>query len=239
MIASPVSVPFALLVANLAFGFGAPANGMPPRALADAFATSAPIDIRLLRIEPAPDTTLARKRPEISATFGEIVAPASVRVDVDDIDLTAASHVTARSFTTQPDRDLPPGSHTVIVTGRTPEREPFAERWTFATTDAPNANFISGLEPLDGAVLERTRFDVSGYTRPKARVRLVATSSGTSPTFSDASEDSATLDVVADKRGFFEAPFALEDRGAGLVDVRIVSTDPGGDIAVRTLRLRR
>lgn len=231
-----------LLVGLLAASFAPSGIAAASQEPADAGATTsgaALIDIRLLRVEPAPGASLARKRPEVSATFGEIVAPASVRVDIDGVDFTRASLVTARSFTTQPDRDLPPGSHTILVTGATPDHEPFAERWTFATTDAANANFVSGLEPLDGALLRSTNFDVSGYTRPKSRVRLVATSNGSSPTFSDASADSATLDVVADRRGYFEAPLAPEDRGSGLVDVRIVSTDPGGDVAVRTLRLRR
>lgn len=199
----------------------------------------APLDIRLVRIEPAPGTTLARRRPEISATFAELVDAATVRVAVDGIDLTTESSITSRSFVTDPAAEIAPGGHTVVVTGRTPDKERFEERWTFATSDTPNVNFVSGLEPTNGTVLTRAAFDVSGYTRPKARVRVIATTSATSPSFSDTSDGSTTVDVVANARGYFETPLAVVDHGAGLVDVRVASTAPDGSVAVRTLRLRR
>lgn len=201
-------------------------------------AADAPLDIRLLRIEPAPGATLAGRRPEISATFAELVAAATVRVTVDGDDLTADTSITSRSFVANPTRDIAPGTHSVVVTGRTPDKERFEERWTFATSDMPTANFVSGLEPTNGTALGRSAFDVSGYTRPKARLRLVATTSATSPSFNDSSDGSTTVDVVANAKGYFETPLVMVDHGAGLVDVRIVSTTPDGSVAVRTLRLR-
>lgn len=196
------------------------------------------IALRLLRVEPALRATLARRRPEISATFAESVDAASVRVAVDGADVTADTLVAARSFVTEPSSDLAAGSHTVTVTGRTPDKERFDESWTFSTTDAPNANYVNGLEPVSGTALGRTSFDVSGFTRPKARVRIVATTSASSAAFSDVSDGSSTVDVVASAGGYFEALLVLVDHGSGLIDVRVASTALDRSIAVRTLRLR-
>lgn len=197
-----------------------------------------PIELRLLRVEPAPGADLARKRPEISATFAESVDPASVRITIDGRDSSSDALVSSRSFVTDPSVELAPGSHAVIVSGRTPDKERFESRWTFATTEATNTNFLNGLEPVGGTVLSTASFEVSGFTRPKSRIRIVATTSASSPAFNDTSDGSQTVDVVASGKGYFEVPLALVDHGAGLVDVRIVSTAPGGDVAVRTLRLR-
>lgn len=197
-----------------------------------------PIELRLLRVEPAPNATLARTRPEISATFAESVVPASVRVAIDGRDVTLDTLATPRAFVTDPSDDLAAGTHTVTVGGRTPDKERFEESWTFATTDAGNANYLSGLEPVSGATLGSTSFEVSGFTRPKARVRLVATTSASSAAFSDVSDGSSTVDAVASSKGYFAAPLVLVDHGSGLVDVRIASRAPDGSVTVRTLRLR-
>lgn len=197
-----------------------------------------PIELRLLRVEPAPNAILARTRPEISATFAESVVPASVRIAIDGRDVTLDTLATARAFVTDPSDDLAAGTHTVTVGGRTPDKERFEERWTFATTDAGNANYLSGLEPVSGTTLGSTSFEVSGFTRPKARVRLVATTSASSAAFSDVSDGSSTVDAVASSKGYFAAPLVLVDHGSGLVDVRIASRAPDGSVTVRTLRLR-
>ncbi|GAC1299400.1 MAG: hypothetical protein NVSMB19_03440 [Vulcanimicrobiaceae bacterium] len=212
-----------------------PIIAVPPGTLAKG---EIPIELRLLRVEPPPNSALARKHPEISATFGENVDASTVRIAIDGRDATSETLATPRSFVTDPNAELPAGSHTVVVSGRTPDKERFEERWTFATTAAPNGNYVSGLEPVSGAVLGGTTFDVSGYTRPKARVRVIGTTSTTSAAFSDVSDGSSTIDVVASARGYFEAPLVLADHGTGLVDVRVASTAPDGSVAVRTLRLR-
>ncbi|GAC1495474.1 MAG: hypothetical protein NVS1B2_14070 [Vulcanimicrobiaceae bacterium] len=199
----------------------------------------APIALRLLRAEPAAGATVARRRLEISTTFAEPVAPQSVRVSLDGEDVTALAHVGARNVVIEPADDLVPGPHEISFAGRTPDREAFVAHWTFSTRDADDANFLSGLEPVSGIALARTSFVVSGYTRPGARVRVAATSSGSVVTFVNPGDDSASIDAVSDARGYFEAPVALADRGSGIVDVRVSSTTSTGAAAIRTLRLRR
>lgn len=241
IVAASGATPAASASASASPVAAAPVVSVPPSApLAKG---EIPIELRLLRVEPAPMSTIARKRPELSATFAETVDASTVRIALDGRDVSADSFTSARGFVADPGADLAPGPHTVTVLGRTPANERFEERWTFTTADAPNANYLSGLEPASGTTLGSAAtgsvaFDVSGFTRPKARVRIVATTSGSSPAFSDASESSQTIDVAATAKGYFEAPLMLADHGSGLVDVRITSTAPGGGVAVRTLRLR-
>lgn len=206
--------------------------------VAGPIATDALVDVRLLRLEPAPQVARRGRRPEVSATFAETIDPATIAVTLDGRDETADTVSSPRSFVTDPSVDLESGTHTVVVTGRTPDKERFEASWTFTTVAGPSANYVSGLEPVTGTQLDSANFDVSGLTRARSRVRIVATTSGTSPSFSDTSDGSQTIDVVATAKGYFEVPLVLVDHGAGLIDVRVTSTAPDGSIAVRTLRLR-
>ncbi len=218
------------------------AGGSPPsvpaRAAIPARPGETPIVLRLMRLEPAANTTLTRRRPEISATFGESVVPASVRIAVDGEDVTAQAFVSERSFVYEPPADIAPGPHDVSVAGRTPDNETFAEHWTFTTRESVDTNYLSGLEPVSGAALGSTTFVVSGFTRPRARVRVVATTSVAGAAFADTTDASQTTDIVAGKNGYFETRLSLGDRGSGLVDVRIASKGADGNVAIRTLRLR-
>jgi hypothetical protein len=195
------------------------------------------IAMRMLRLEPAGDSTVERKRPEISATFSERIDPNSIRVSIDGRDVTPECYISDRSFVYTPNFDLPAGPHGVNVAGKTPDREAFVEHWTFASTDSDLSNYLNGLEPPNGTHLG-SAFTVSAFTRPGARVRIVITTSETIPNFSDVTGGSSTTDVVADDHGYFEARIELPDHSEGVVDVRITSSAPDGSVAVRTLRLR-
>lgn len=213
-------------------------NPVPPGPPAVLRPPETPFLLRLLRAEPAPNSTVARRRPEISATFAENVDARSLRIALDGTDLTPRAVVSARSFVVDPGFDLSPGPHDVTLVGQTPDREAFNERWTFTTRDSVDTNYLSGLEPANGALLGSTTFSVNGFTQPRSRVRVVATTSRAAVAFGDSSDASATTDTIADARGYFNTTLVLSDRGSGLVDVRVLSKSPGGNTAVRTLRLR-
>lgn len=198
-----------------------------------------PIALHLLRVEPAPRTTIAVHRPEISATFAESVDPASLRVAIDGVEIISRPYLSDRAFVVDVPIDLAPGTHDVSLVGRTPDRESFSERWSFTTREGPDTNYIGGLEPISGANVGQRPFAVSGYTRPRARLRLSANASAAGLGFVDASDASTTVDAVADANGFFEATIAVVDHGSGVVDVRIISTTADGSVATRTLRVRR
>ena len=198
-----------------------------------------PIVLHLLRVEPAPRSTIAERRPELSATFAESVAPASLRIAIDGSEITSRPYLSDRAIVVDVPNDLAPGTHEVSLVGRTPDRESFSEAWSFTTRAGPDTNYIGGLEPISGQNVGPRPFVVSGYTRPHARVSLSANASSAGLGFSDASDASTTVDAVADANGFFEADVAVVDHGSGVVDVRVTSTSADGSVATRTLRVRR
>jgi hypothetical protein len=193
--------------------------------------------MQLLRLEPPSDASVNAKRPEIAATFAEPVNPKSIRVSLDDHDVTQETYLSARSIVSDPAFDLPEGMHTVVVTGWTPAHEPFTEQWSF-TTAGSAANYISGLEPPNGTPA-RTGFTVSGFTRPGSALHVIATTSETIVTFSEVAQGSISSDGTADASGFFSIRIVLPSRADSLVDVRIASTAPDGSVAFKTLRLQR
>jgi len=195
------------------------------------------IALQLLRLEPANDATVATTRPELGATFAEPVDPNSIRVALDGRDVTLETYVSSRSIVYDPSFDLPQAPHTVVVTGRTPEHEPFTESWSFSTTGA-RGNYISGLEPPNGTPAQ-TGFTVSGFTRPRSTLHVIATTSEVIANFSEVAEGSVSTDGTADRTGFFSIRVELPSRAESLVDVRIASTSPSGNVAVKTLRLQR
>ena len=215
--------------------------GPPPRAFAPppAPVPAGPVALRLFREEPAAHASVDRRRPEISSAFSSPVVADSVRIMLDDRDVTPNAYLSDASFAFTPEYDLPTGPHTVVVRGRIVGGPPFVSRWTFVSNAVDNANVIDQLLPANGERVGR-HFTVQGRTLPNARVRLVATTNATIERFSDeVMQGSQRVDVVADDRGSFTASFDVDDaREAGEIDVRIVSTAPDASVAVRTLRLR-
>ncbi len=214
-----------------------PAQAAPAPARPPFVHHAAPISIGLLRLEPPNGAAIGSDRPEIAATFAEPVNPNSIRVSLDGRDVTQETYVSARSIVYDPNFDLPETPHTVVVTGRTPDREPFSESWSF-TTGAARGNYISGLEPPNGTPA-RLGFTVSGYTRPGSHLHVIATTSEAIADFSEVAQGSVSTDGVADDSGYFAIRVDLPSRAENLVDVRIVSTSNDGAMAIRTLRLER
>ncbi len=193
--------------------------------------------LRLLRVEPARGESTNLKRPEISGSFSEAVDPATIALAVDGHDVTQNTYVNSRSFAFVPASDLATGPHEVVVSGRTPQHEPFTQNWTFAVNDNPDTNYISGLEPPNGTPA-RSEFVVSAITRPRSHVFITTTTSEMVAGFSETASGSTVTGAIADASGYFQARVVLPERATALVDVRIVSTAPDGVAAVRTLRLQ-
>ena len=240
-IASSTEAPTALPTSSPTFALPAVAITPLPTSAPSLLPRPAgvPIALRLLRVEPAPRTTITQRRPEISATFAESIDAASFRIAIDGNEMLIRPYVSDRAFAIDAPNDLTPGTHEISLVGRTPDRESFSERWSFTTRESPDTNFIGGLEPISGATVGSRQFAVSGYTRPRARIRLSANASATGLGFADSSDASTTTDATSDASGFFEADLAVVDHGSGVVDVRVTSTAPDGSVATRTLRLRR
>jgi hypothetical protein len=211
----------------------------PPRAqLPPPGPPPAPVALRLIHEEPFDRASIDRKRPEISSTFSSPVIADSVRITIDDRDVTPSAYVSNRSFVFTPEYDLPTGPHVVSVRGRIADGPPFVAQWSFASNAIENPNFITALAPANGTHIG-DHFRVRGTTTPNARVRIVATTNVATDRFSDeVVQGTQSIAVVADGQGFFEVPFDVDARESGFVDVRVTSTAPDGSIVVRTLRLR-
>lgn len=207
------------------------------QAVASPTPPPAPIYLRILRREPAADQPTNAKRPEISGSFSEPVNPNTIGLTIDGRDVTQDTYITGRSFAFVPQFDLPPGPHEAVVSGRTPEHEPFTQTWTFTVTDGADTNYISGLEPPNGT-RARTSFVVSGITKPHSRIRITTTTSETVAAFSETASGSTVTETGTDDAGYFETRVELPAPATTVVDVRIISTAPDGISAVRTLRLR-
>jgi hypothetical protein len=195
--------------------------------------------LRVVREEPSRGSTIARLRPEVSASFAEPVDPNGLHVSIDGRDVTAEAFLSDRSFVYEPSFDLPTGSHEVEIEGRTPApaHEPFEARWAFATGAPTTRNYLAGVEPPNGITVSSPLI-VSGITRPRSQVRAIATSSESVAHFSELAGETLTTDTVADARGTFELRLEPVDTGSGFFDVRLSSTAPDGGTAVKTLRLK-
>ena len=214
-----------------------PATPQPPQVVVPPPPAAPGVVLRLVREEPGRGATIPRVRPEISATFAEPIDPNSAHVVIDGRDVTAETYVSERSFVFDPGFDLPPGPHTVEVSGRTPAHEAFTDHWDFATGTAAARNYLAGVEPPNGITVT-SPLVISGITRPRAQVRVVATSSETVAHFSELANAALSASTVADAHGVFEISLDLVDAGSGILDVRIESTSADGGVAVKTLRLR-
>jgi len=187
--------------------------------------------LSLVRILPVPNGTVRGTRPEISATFSRAVDANAVHVRLDGRDVTPSAYVSTRAFSFVPGYDLPFGQHQASVTA-----PGLAQTWSFAVVPQAAPNTFRDVSPPNGAAVPNT-FTVQGYTRPGARVHIVATASALVG-FATVNENTVTADALADANGHFARTISVFDAGAGVIDVRLESRAPDGGVAVRTLRLR-
>jgi copper amine oxidase-like protein len=189
------------------------------------------VSAALVRMEPAPNTTVRGVRPQISATFSRAIDPNTVHLRLDGRDITSSAYVSTRAFSYEPAYDLPFGPHQVAVTANG-----LAQSWSFVNAPQPSTNTLRGVLPPNGAVVANT-FTVRGFTRPGSRVHIIATASALVG-FATINENTVTADAGADANGYFARTISVFDVGAGVIDARIESRAPDGAVAVRTLRLR-
>jgi hypothetical protein len=187
--------------------------------------------IRIVHVEPHPNTTVGGPRPEISGSFDAPVDPNTVRVRIDGRDVTRDSYISPRAFAYVPTFDLPFAEHLVEVHAAQSRRA-----WSFGNAPQPRPNYLNALAPPNGAHVGNG-FIVNGMTRPRATVKVEAVADARVP-FGEINRSSVTQIGHADARGSFAVPIAIDDQGSGAVDVRIESRSRDGVVAIRTLRLR-
>jgi copper amine oxidase-like protein len=170
--------------------------------------------ITLATTIPERGADVSSRRPAIEATFaGGTVDPNSIRVFLDQLDVTNDSTRSPRGFAYAPRSPLQAGQHRVRVTGTDGNGQPFARGWAFTSGSSSTVGQITNVRPADGATVGN-QFVVSGRTTPGARVTIaVGVSNGGSQSIGGiigqilggggGGTNSANYTVVADGSGFF------------------------------------
>jgi Copper amine oxidase N-terminal domain len=192
--------------------------------------------INITNLIPARGATVSSRRPTIEATFtGGLADPNSVKVYVDQLDVTNDSTRSPRGFSFAPRSPLQAGVHTVRVTGTDTNGGAFNRGWRFTSgTSTALAGQIESVSPADGAVVPR-QFTITGRTSPNARVSIQvgAVNSGTSvggligAILGVGSQNSvATFTVTANANGRFSQPVSINAPSGTPLGIAITATDP-------------
>jgi hypothetical protein len=128
--------------------------------------------INLASTIPARGANVSSRRPAIEALFsGGTADPNSIRVFVDQLDVTGDSTRSPRGFSYSPRSPLQAGQHRVRVTGTDSNGQPFARGWAFTSGSSAAVGQILNVSPPNGATVGN-QFIVSGRTTPGAHVTV-------------------------------------------------------------------
>ena len=192
--------------------------------------------ITLASTLPGRGATISARRPTIEATFaGGTVDPNTVKVYLDQLDVTNGSLRQPRGFSYLPPSPLQPGAHSVRVTGTDTNGQFFLRGWQFTSgTSSAQAGQITNVTPPNGSQVQN-QFVVSGHTSPNARVTIqVGASNGNTIGGligailggGGGQGNTATYNVSADGSGNFSQQVNIgAPSGAPLLLV-ITATDP-------------
>ena len=193
--------------------------------------------ITLASEQPVRGTTVTSRRPTIGATFGGgTTDPATIRVTLDQTDITNQSTRSPKGFLYVPSGPLTPGQHHVSVSGTDSNGNPFTRGWNFTSgTSTVSAGQITNVRPTDGSTVG-TQFTVTGRTTPGARVTIQVGASGGRTTsvagiigaLLGAGNQSSTASgtVTADANGRFSQVVNINAPSGTQLQLAITATDP-------------
>ncbi len=87
---------------------------------------------------PLEDQVTIAKRPKIEAVFTKPIAPQTLFIMLDGMDITQLAVVNARGFVYTPIQVLAPGNHTLTVSGESGQGQTFTQELTFTTRHYQN-----------------------------------------------------------------------------------------------------
>jgi hypothetical protein len=194
----------------------------------------APAGVRLL--DNAPSGQSLSSHPAISAGFSRPVNPNSVRIKLDGRDVAQDAYVSSTKFVfTAP--NMPPGSHTVQVTGRAQDGALFDRSWTFETGGDQAENFLGKLEPPPASNVAG-RFTITGQTLPNARIKVsVSESASALSGIFRVKEDTFEETTTAGPNGRFAVNVHLQPLPGGKANVFIQSIAPSGAATIKRYSL--
>jgi hypothetical protein len=206
--------------------------------------------VRLGSVRPARDATVPAQRPTVEAQFvGSEVDPNTLRIALDDLDITSTTSRSPSGFVFSPPSDLQSIRHTVRVTGTDRTGAPFEARWSFTSGTSAVENRLGGVAPSDGAQVG-SQFRVSGRTLPGALVVVqVGAAAGNANTVAGAVGSILGLgganvrnEVTANADGSFSTVIATNAPPETTLTMIVNSTDPRTKAAAhpiaRTLTVR-
>jgi len=209
----------------------------PPPVVPPRPAPPPPSGMTLLTVQPARGATVTGDRPTISATFSQRVDPNSLRVTLDGLNVTASATRSHTGFVYAPSSPLQPVRHTVVVAGSDMSGSRFERSWTFTSGRAPVPSMTLKItQPQPDARVGQT-FVISGTTRSRANVRLVATVDRGNASTQPAATWSG--DAVAGAAGAFSKQATLLALSGRPIHITVVATDPAtGDATQVKLTVR-
>lgn len=96
--------------------------------------------------QPSPNALIGSDYPQIYARLGggsSPVDPASVRVLIDDVDVTSESTVSSAYIAYTPEEPMTGGTHTVDVSGQSDDGTPFDSQWSFQIESDMTPDFVA------------------------------------------------------------------------------------------------
>lgn len=185
---------------------------------------------------PGRGAAVTARRPTIGATFAGSTADATtVRVVLDNNDVTNESTRSPRGFLYVPRSALTPGRHTVRVSGTDSNGGPFNRGWSFSSgTSNVVAGQITDVSPANGSPVPNT-FTITGRTSPGARVAIQVGTSGGQATVGGLlgailgvgnQTNSASTTVTANANGRFSQQVTINAPSGTRLVLAITSTDP-------------
>ena len=97
---------------------------------------------------PTPDALIGSEYPQIYARFDggtAAVDPSTVRVLVDDQDVTSAATVSSAYVAYTPSSAMSGGSHSVDISGQSEDGAPFDQSWSFRIQSDMSSDFVSSV----------------------------------------------------------------------------------------------
>jgi len=183
--------------------------------------------LRFASREPEPDASVQSNRPTVGVTFdGGRADPNTLRVSLDQLDITADTSRSPEGIVYSPHSDLQPMRHSVRVSGQDTQGRPFDLGWSFSSGTRMETNLISEVTPEDGADV-RSSFTVRGRTTPGSHVSIEAGASAQAGGRLTFRTGSFRGDTMADQQGNFSEDVSLNTVPGELINIVISSTAPG------------
>src|ERR1700681_1626912 len=179
--------------------------------------------VTLTNLNPPDGGVVQSSKPAVSASFSQLVDPNSVKVTIDDRDVTSATAISPTDLLFTPPYALSTTSHTVRVVGVSKAGVSFDKSWSFTSGTSTVDNYLHSIMPSEGSTVGGT-FTVSGTALPNSHIHIVAASVAFYGGVFRVPAGSYNADLTADSTGAFSQVVTITVAGGGNVTVRITAS---------------